>query len=236
MTGQTSNLIHLIYSSAAATNFTEAEVTSVLAAARSKNSVHDVSGMLLFVDGSFLQVLEGPTNAVDAIFETISSDSRHSQIVTIIRETIARRDFSDWSMGYAKATPRELAEISGLNDFFDGAGCLNRLTHGRTKKLLTAFKAGRWRSRLSAPQRACTGQPHRGPLGSARWADLSVCIPANYQRRFRRDHQPRSSSGQRHRGSPRSAARCVGGISHRGLPPRWSTAAEQWAEPQCRYA
>jgi len=158
-------LIHIIYSSAAATAFSERDLVDLLTAARSKNAAQGISGMLLYVDQSFLQVLEGPPDAVDKLFKSISRDDRHNQIVTIIRETIPRRAFADWSMGYAAANRSELAEIPGMNDFFAGAGCLQTLNHGRTKKLLTAFKEGRWRSRLatSAPQNpANTNVPGNG--------------------------------------------------------------------------
>jgi len=68
--------------------------------------------------------------------------------VTIIRERIPRRAFGEWSMGYVTATADELGAASGMNDFFAQASCFDRLDGGRAKKLLAAFRAGRWRARL----------------------------------------------------------------------------------------
>ena len=57
-------MFQLIYASAAVKPFTPQELTVLLAKARKKNSSMDISGMLLYHAGSFLQVLEGPDDAV----------------------------------------------------------------------------------------------------------------------------------------------------------------------------
>lgn len=158
-----SALMHLIYSSAATQPFSNEALADLLSLARRKNATLGVTGMLLHVDGSFLQVLEGEPAAVDSVFRAISADPRHAQIVTIIKEPIPRRAFSDWSMGHAQVTTAELAELEGSNDFFLGGACLTRLNSGRTKKLLGAFKEGRWRSRLSSAQQTSQATPRREP-------------------------------------------------------------------------
>ncbi len=152
-------LMHLIYSSAATQTLSNESLAELLSKARRKNATLGVTGMLLHVDGSFLQVLEGEADALDTMFRTIAADPRHTQIVTIIREPIPRRAFSDWSMGHPQVTPEELAEIDGANDFFAGGACLTRLNQGRAKKLLGAFKEGRWRSRLTGGQTSARREP-----------------------------------------------------------------------------
>jgi hypothetical protein len=142
-------LIHLIYSSTAVGTPDDETLADVLRASRRNNGRVGVTGMLLYTEGSFFQVLEGPAAAVDATFATIAADPRHARAVTIIRERIARRAFGEWSMGYVTATTRELEAASGMNDFFAEAACFDRLDPGRAKKLLTAFRAGRWRVRLA---------------------------------------------------------------------------------------
>ena len=142
-------LIHLIYASSAVGTPGDDLLADVLRASRRNNARAGVTGMLLYTDGSFFQVLEGPESAVDAAFATIAADPRHARAVTIIRERIVRRAFGEWSMGYVTATARELEAASGMNDFFAQAACFDRLDAGRAKKLLTAFRAGRWRARLA---------------------------------------------------------------------------------------
>ena len=140
-------LIHIIYSSAAKTPFGPEELLALLGSARSKNTSLNISGMLLHIEGSFLQVIEGQEGDIDALFETISQDPRHGNIVTIVRESIPRRAFSDWSMGFADISREDLEQASGWNDFMSNPEAVRALVPGRAQKLLTAFKDGRWRSK-----------------------------------------------------------------------------------------
>ena len=57
-------LIHLIYSSASTTsNLTEEALNIILSESRENNKANNISGILLYQDGSFFQVLEGGQNA-----------------------------------------------------------------------------------------------------------------------------------------------------------------------------
>lgn len=140
------SLIHCIYASRAAAGFQESDIPALLERARTKNSGLGITGMLLFIEGSFFQVLEGDAAAVDGIYTTISADPRHAQITEIIREPLARRSFADWSMGFAALGRADAARAIGANDFFGSASCLEGISAGRARKLLVAFGAGRWRT------------------------------------------------------------------------------------------
>ena len=52
-------------------------------------------------------------------------------------------------MGFSQVSRKDLALISGTNDFFSGASCFLSLDSGRAKKLLSAFREGRWRKTLT---------------------------------------------------------------------------------------
>jgi len=145
------HLIHLIYNSAANEEFTEEALSTLLTKARNKNASLGITGMLLHVDGCFFQVLEGPEDAVNALAETITRDPRHGRMTTIIKEPIARRAFGEWTMGFTRMSSNEIRDMEGLNDFFGNGKVLTELDAGRARKLLTAFKDGRWRVRMSAP-------------------------------------------------------------------------------------
>lgn len=142
-------LTHLIYTSMASSGFNDAELPELLRHSRKNNSSVDVTGMLLYTDGSFFQVLEGDEPSLVTLFNTISADRRHEKVAKIIHEPIARRAFADWSMGFAEIDAAELAELDGVNDFFQQGRSFTGLQQGRAKKLLSAFVAGRWRMRLA---------------------------------------------------------------------------------------
>jgi Sensors of blue-light using FAD len=139
-------LIHCIYCSRSSRAFSEQEIPSLLDAARRNNARNRITGMLLFVDRSFFQILEGDEGDVDSTFHRIAQDPRHQRVTQIIREPIPHRSFGDWTMGFARTCQVELAELSGENDFFSNPDSLESLTPGRAKKLLGVFKDGGWRA------------------------------------------------------------------------------------------
>ncbi len=142
-----SQLIHLIYASAASRHLDTPALARLLAGARGNNDRLGLTGMLLHADGSFFQVLEGPASVVLALYQQIECDPRHNQVTRIISEPIPRRCFSTWSMGFSDLSQAGLqARVPGVNDFFGKAQSFNDVNHGRAKKLLAAFAGGRWRS------------------------------------------------------------------------------------------
>jgi len=141
-------LIHLIYSSAATLPFQDEDLMELLAKSRTNNAQLEITGMLLYENGSFFQVLEGAPEAVDRLFERIIQDDRHTKAVIIIREPIAKRSFGEWTMGFARLGSQDLDAIVGLNDFFSAGSSFTQLGSGRAKKLLAAFREGRWRSKV----------------------------------------------------------------------------------------
>jgi hypothetical protein len=146
-----SRLIHLIYASAATDTPSDAALEAILAKSRHNNARDGITGMLLYSEGCFFQVLEGEAQAVDSAFARIDGDPRHRGTTCIIREPIASLSFREWTMGYTGASAVTLAAIPGLNDFFGARQCLQQLDAGRARKLLQAFGAGRWRTRLTMP-------------------------------------------------------------------------------------
>lgn len=68
-------------------------------AAAEKNGHLDITGILMASGGLFYQVLEGPEEAVDQIYASISGDSRHTDLLLLQTERDqAGRLFPDWSM------------------------------------------------------------------------------------------------------------------------------------------
>ena len=90
-----------------------ASVDSILQASRRNNARDGVSGGLLFSRNSFAQVLEGPVDAVEAVFERIQCDERHSEVSVVQSGPITSRDFSEWSMAYSGAA-RQNCPIAGM--------------------------------------------------------------------------------------------------------------------------
>lgn len=77
-----------------------AEIAAILAAARRNNQRLGITGALLFSEGQFAQVLEGPQAAVEEIFESIECDSRHAGVTLLHFHPVAARSFAGWDMAY----------------------------------------------------------------------------------------------------------------------------------------
>jgi hypothetical protein len=146
-------LIHCVYASTAESIFKESDIPALLERARTFNAEQALTGMLLYIEGGFFQVLEGDDAVVDDLYGRIKRDPRHSKITLIIREPIAARDFSDWTMGFRTVDAREAGKLIGENDFFKSASCVTQLDSGRAKKLLGAFRTGSWRHQRTGTHR-----------------------------------------------------------------------------------
>jgi len=141
-------LMHCISASVAAVPLTTAEMVEILMVARANNKRRGITGILLHIDGSFFQILEGAQEDVAATYAKTAEDHLFTRVTDIISEPIAKRAFSDWTMGFADLTHAERMAIGGLNDFFQEGTCRTVLRPGRSQKLLRAFAAGRWRTKL----------------------------------------------------------------------------------------
>lgn len=132
-------LKHLVYISSATQLFTREGLEELLNTARENNSREHVSGMLLYRGGNFIQVLEGPSSAVDQIFASIEQDSRHKDVTVLLDEAITRCDFRDWSMAF---NGNDQEKIEGLSDFLKPYASRDELKmpEGTVKKLLSRFK------------------------------------------------------------------------------------------------
>lgn len=90
----------LIYISHAVGRIDRYGLERILQTARGFNAGRDVTGLLLFHEGSFLQILEGKKDDVDQVMARIKEDPRHAGIIVLQDKTVTARAFPDWSMGY----------------------------------------------------------------------------------------------------------------------------------------
>jgi hypothetical protein len=75
-----------------------AELTRILEASHRNNAEQDVTGVLMFGHGSFVQAIEGPQATVRETFDRILADQRHRELTVLHMDRIDERAFSAWSM------------------------------------------------------------------------------------------------------------------------------------------
>ena len=105
----------MIYSSESATPMQMDELEEILEHARNSNAEKGITGALIYVDGVFLQILEGDMEAVQALMEKIAKDFRHETVTVLKQGAVDAAAFSDWDMAYVSATPQQVAEWAGLS-------------------------------------------------------------------------------------------------------------------------
>ena len=88
---------HVIYISKP-THFDHLVLEDILTKSRVNNPAIGVTGNLIYHSDLFLQLLEGPHQAVNTLYETILADNRHTDIVKLRDETFNRRLFASWAM------------------------------------------------------------------------------------------------------------------------------------------
>lgn len=105
-----------MYISASKKDISGQELEAILSVARENNTKMGVSGLLLYVEGHFLQYLEGEQSVVEQLYRRIEKDSRHSGVMRLFAGLYDRRIFADWSMGFHRLDKDEQAELSGAID------------------------------------------------------------------------------------------------------------------------
>lgn len=133
-------MISIVYVSAATQPFSPAELDALLEKSRTNNTRDGISGVLLYRDGDFLQVLEGPEEAVRRTYERISRDRRHGGVIVLDESEIDERNFGEWSMGFRRVNAGD--SLDGYVNFFDRKADLSGVvnTSGEVFRYLQSFR------------------------------------------------------------------------------------------------
>jgi len=104
------HMYSVVYISSATQEFSHEDLVELLAVSRRNNQASQITGMLLYSGGNFIQVLEGERSAVELVYARIAVDLRHRSVMRLLEQNIESRQFANWSMGFAVATdlPAEL--------------------------------------------------------------------------------------------------------------------------------
>ncbi|WP_303311918.1 BLUF domain-containing protein [Hymenobacter sp. BT730] len=104
---------HIVYHSYAVGQQSTDDLTFLLQQARANNLRLGITGLLLYGNGSFVQVLEGEEEAVREVYAKIQADYRHTRVHTLADGPIQARMFKDWSMGFQPLSGENFERLSG---------------------------------------------------------------------------------------------------------------------------
>lgn len=90
----------LIYISSPKVEVTESLISEILSKAIRRNNSLQISGMLTYFHGKFMQLIEGDKEAVDELFNIIRLDPTHDDITILLQKQSDQRCMPTWIMGF----------------------------------------------------------------------------------------------------------------------------------------
>lgn len=112
-------LVSLVYVSIETRKMTEDDLVGILESSRKNNAKANITGMLLYRDGYFIQALEGNDKDVTALYNKIAQDDRHKKVLLVGKDEIGQRSYSDWSMGFKNLDGIDLTKVPGYSQYLD---------------------------------------------------------------------------------------------------------------------
>jgi len=101
-------LRQVVYISAATQHFSAEALEELLARARANNERNGMTGILLYHDLSFLQIVEGTRDDVDRLMARIRRDPSHASLRIVQDESVPERDFRSWAMASRVANAEDI--------------------------------------------------------------------------------------------------------------------------------
>jgi len=138
------------YFSTASAGITDRDIARILGRAHIKNAQRGVTGMLLLMDMTFFQVLEGEKDVVEALLKRIEANPLHSGLIRVGSAEREERIFPDWSMGYEKIAHADVARAASGIAPFDMSELANNKNMARLATLapeILIFMRSLYRSR-----------------------------------------------------------------------------------------
>jgi len=107
-------LSYLLYTSVSNIKNHE-ELDKILLTAVNFNKNKNITGILLFDETNFLQILEGEKEDIENLFDNIKKDKRHTEVLLKIRGTISNRNCPNWSMRLSIASKKSILPIHNMS-------------------------------------------------------------------------------------------------------------------------
>lgn len=93
-------LVAKTYLSQSKLDWTDEAIDELLERSKRNNATRKITGAMIYANGYFMQLIEGPQIAVDELYSAIEADPRHEVLSLIHNQEIKDRHFSDWAMEY----------------------------------------------------------------------------------------------------------------------------------------
>jgi len=109
----------IVYVSTATRLMSDDELEELLEITHSNNALNNITGMLLYQDGNFMQLIEGRKASVDELYKKIKIDSRHQGIITLLEQPTDERLFSEWTMSFRNLRNLSLEDVKAASPYLE---------------------------------------------------------------------------------------------------------------------
>ena len=103
-------VFQLLYVSGATRAMTGDDLDDILETSRRNNAGRDVTGVLLYAEDTFIQVLEGERSVVQALARRIRGDGRHRNFMVLVEREAEIRAFGAWQMAFKRLDPSRASD------------------------------------------------------------------------------------------------------------------------------
>ena len=103
------------YVSSATGILSDNTLEGLLTSAWQRNKEHQVTGVLLFDEGTFFQYFEGPPAGIEEVYGHIKRSTLHTGIIELQRTQLAQREFPRWLMGFTRTPGSSILRLSNAS-------------------------------------------------------------------------------------------------------------------------
>ena len=136
-------MVSITYVSSAVFPFNETTFLDLVAQCQRNNVKLGITGILVYSDGNFIQVIEGADLVTQALYDRIERDGRHRAVTPVAEQRIDVCEFQGWSMAYNILPPKALRTHRVPHAFLDRARQRPLpLPQGSASSLVCAFMQG----------------------------------------------------------------------------------------------
>lgn len=127
----------ICYVSTASNKIDEPQIEELLNSASKYNNDHDIRGILLYSNGNFFQILEGDKNLVVQLYDQISKDSRHNNIIQVVGKNLDHGAFDGYKAEVVNE--RNKSDYNLVKEYMEQVEGLDSSTQVTVKRMLEVF-------------------------------------------------------------------------------------------------
>ena len=113
------------------------EIEEILYNSEDSNNKRDITGLLLYSEGNFFQIIEGEKEKIRDLYQKIQNDNRHRNLIKIFEKPIHKESFGGYKSDFISEDARY--SISRFKNYQHYIEVLDEPTKKAVSNILKAF-------------------------------------------------------------------------------------------------